>query len=423
MPALLERPPISRRLRVASARRLLLRISHHGGACSGHPQLLSLPWPQPWLQPKCHRRAVTVAPPGCFLPVPLEKGRRGGLGTPAPSACSVRCRPICAPRIVCSLLLAAGNCRRCLPSLPLPDYSPSRADLDSRWTGTSFPPRSFGGRWRGQEPGPALPENSQPSSPGSVHSFQEPGCSRRDSGEQWQRVEEEGEWGPGLRTHTSPTPLGCSHLWPSWIAPDGSFIPAGISPSSLCSFKNHSNLTFDVSQSGSRPPSTSDPFPFHLSPSCICCHGHPLLPCVHPLPTLRSPPAQHCAPGQACTELCQRKPWIPESQDPASSLGHGCGCHPGRELLDLGRQEGGEASAVAWIKPNAGTGSCEGLAASPAPGWASPRPCPGLGGDSLIPQQFPRCWSTQSPSSGLSLGTLPCHRVLESQSALGWKGP
>lgn len=137
VPALLERPPISRRLRVASARRLLLRISHHGGACSGRPQLLSLPWPQPWLQPKCHRRAVTVAPPGCFLLVPLEKGRRGGLGTPAPSPCSVRCRPICAPRIVCSLLLAAGNCRRCLPSLPLPDYSPSRADLDSRWTGTT----------------------------------------------------------------------------------------------------------------------------------------------------------------------------------------------------------------------------------------------------------------------------------------------
>lgn len=331
MPALLERPPISRRLRVASARRLLLRISHHGGACSGRPQLLSLPWPQPWLQPKCHRTAVTVAPPGCFLPVPLEKGRRGGLGTPAPSPCSVRCRPICAPRIVCSLLLAAGNCRRCLPSLPLPDYSPSRADLDSRWTGTSFPPRSFGGRWRGQEPGAALPENSQPSSPGSVHSFQEPGCSRRDSGGQWQRVEEEGEWGPGLRTHTPPTPLGCSHLWPSWIAPDGSFIPAGISPSSLCSFKNHSDLTFDVSQSGSRPPSTSDPFPsfslLHLLPrpsSASLCPSppdppEPSCPALCPWPGLHGAVPEETTdpriPGSC--QLAGARLWLPPWQGAA----------------------------------------------------------------------------------------------------------
>lgn len=58
------------------------------------------------------------------------------------------------------------------------------------------------------------------------------------------------------------------------------------------------------------------------------------------------------------------------------------------------RQEGGEASAVARIKPNPSTRSYKGLAAAPAPACASPRLCPRLGDDSLSPQQLLRHWST-----------------------------
>lgn len=58
------------------------------------------------------------------------------------------------------------------------------------------------------------------------------------------------------------------------------------------------------------------------------------------------------------------------------------------------RQEGGEASAIARIKPNPSTGSCKGLAAAPAPACASPRLCPRIRDDSLSPQQLLRHWST-----------------------------
>lgn len=50
------------------------------------------------------------------------------------------------------------------------------------------------------------------------------------------------------------------------------------------------------------------------------------------------------------------------------------------------RQEGGEASAIARIKPNPSTGKCKGLAAAPAPACASPRLCPRLGHESLSPK-------------------------------------
>lgn len=150
VPALLEHPsPVSCGPgEVAPAADFTPRL------CSGHPQLLSLLGPSrgssevpPQSCDRGHHpdRAPCAVPstgasPGWFLPVPLAKGGSRGWES-QPPLCS-----ICAPRIVCSLLLAAGSCRRCLPSLPLPHYSPGHADLDSRWTGTTFLPRSFGGR-------------------------------------------------------------------------------------------------------------------------------------------------------------------------------------------------------------------------------------------------------------------------------------
>ena len=92
------------------------------------------------------------------------------------------CICICAPRIVCSLLHAAGESRETSAFPPTPLLL-TGADLDSRWAGTSFSHRRFGGRWHGARSpvqpstGPAHPRNSQNYSLGSILSCQELGFS------------------------------------------------------------------------------------------------------------------------------------------------------------------------------------------------------------------------------------------------------
>lgn len=220
---------------------------------------------------------AAVASPGCFLPVPLEKGRSRALGIPAPSPCS-----ICTPRMGCSLLLAAGNCRRCC----LASHSRITHPAQPIWTADgpepAFPPRSFGGRCWAQESIPA-----QLSSLSSVPSWADPGPRRDPGGAALLRDS------PGLPTpHLTPTPgvqpplalLDSSR----WIIYPSRDLPWRPSYPSSC--KNHSNFAFDVSQTGSAPqiPLLS----IFLPPAAVGILCFPVSIPQCPLLTLWSSPAQ-----------------------------------------------------------------------------------------------------------------------------------